>query len=336
MWLFWLGLGILCSAPLLLTAYLVVLHYQLRRLYLPTLMRIFQEKPLFVVPRGQPVDGAEDVRFPTPDGRSLSGCYLKAVGRRRGVILFGLEFGSNRWSCVPYCEHLLRAGFDVFAFESRSQGDSDPQPGYEPLQWVTEYEVTDTRAALDYLRGRPDADANGVGFFGISKGAGAGLQAAAADPYVRCLVTDGAFATYTTLVPYMRQWFRIYNNQYRRQGMLPPWYYGQVGLVGLRRIEAERGCRFAHLEKALPRLGSRPVLLIHGEGDTYIKPHMARVLFDRLRGPKELWVVPGARHNQALQVAEEEYRRRVLEFFERNLAVPAADDPGRNGSPNGR
>ena len=63
-------------------------------------------------------------RLCTADGIDLCGCYLKGSGPRRGVILFGLEFGSNRWACVPYCEHLLQNGYDVFAFESRGQGES--------------------------------------------------------------------------------------------------------------------------------------------------------------------------------------------------------------------
>ena len=153
-----------------------------------------------------------------PDGLTLRGCYLRAAAPRRGVILFGLEFGSNRWSCVPYCESLVANGFDVFAFEPRNQGDSDHQPGYEPLQWVTDFEVRDFQAALAYLKSRPDADPRGVGFFGISKGGGAGLLAAAGDPYVRCFVTDGVFATYTTMVPYMRKWIRIYSDRYWMQG----------------------------------------------------------------------------------------------------------------------
>ena len=123
--------------------------------------------------------GAEDVRFPTSNGLMLCGCYLRRRTLRRGVILFGLEFGSNRWSCLSYCEYLLHSGYDVFAFETRSQGNSEPQPGYEPLQWVTTFEVQDTLAALAYLKSRRDADPRGVGFFGISKGAGAGLIAAA-------------------------------------------------------------------------------------------------------------------------------------------------------------
>jgi pimeloyl-ACP methyl ester carboxylesterase len=321
---FWLGLLLTMLPGLLVSLWMAGLYAYLRRNYLHYIVRIFQEKPLFIVPRGQPVPGAEDVRFAAPDGRTLCGCYLRARPPRRGVILFGLEFGSNRWACLPYCEALLDDGYDVFAFESRSQGDSEPQPGYEPLQWVTAYEVEDTRAALAYLRGRPDADPAGVGFFGISKGAGAGLFAAGRDPSVRCCVTDGAFATYTTLVPYMRLWFRIYNDLHLMHGLLPSWYYGLVGLAALRRIEQERGCRYPHLEPQLGRLGPRPLLMIHGAADTYIKPDMARALFQRVRGPKDLWLVEGANHNQALQTAGPEYARRVLEFFDRHLGRPRA------------
>jgi fermentation-respiration switch protein FrsA (DUF1100 family) len=330
--LFWLGLLVTALPALAVGAWVVGLYFYLCRKYLHFIVRIFQEKPLFVVPRGQPVEGAEDVRFRTGDGRTLAGCYLRARPARRGVVLFGLEFGSNRWACVPYCESLLENGYDVFAFEARGQGDSDGQPGYEPLQWVTDFEVEDTRAALEYLKGRPDADPRGVGFFGISKGAGAGLFAAARDPYVRCCATDGAFATYTTLVPYMRIWFRIYNRSYDLHGLLPSWYFGIVGLTALRRIEKERGCRFPHLEKELPRLGSRPLLMIHGDADTYIKPHMAEALYERVAGPKEFWLVEGAKHNGALAVAGAEYERRVLEFFDRHLGGGGAPDTERRAT----
>ena len=52
--------------------------------------------------------------------------------------------------------------------------------------------------------------------------------------------------------------------------------------------------------------------MIHGGGDTYIKPEMAQALFELARGPKELWMVPKAKHNQALHVAGDEYQPRVV------------------------
>ncbi len=269
---FWIGFAVVWSVPVVLVIWLMANLVYLRWKYSHLVDRIFQERPLFIVPRGQPALEAEDVSFPNGDGQTLRGCYFRTAKRRRGVILFGLEFGSDRWSCRAYCDHLIEAGFDVFAFEPRSQGESDAQPGYEPLQWVTDFEVDDTATALAYLKNRPDADPRGVGFFGISKGGGAGLIAASRDRFVRCCVTDGVFGTYSTLVPYMRHYFRIYNNRYWFQGLFPSWYYGRIGLTALRRVARRRRCRFPHLEKRMPRLAplahdSRRSRHVHQAGD---------------------------------------------------------------------
>ena len=138
----------------------------------------------------------------------------------------------------------------------------------------------------------------------------------------------------------MRQWFRIYNNQYLLQGLLP--------VVVLRpdrpgRPAPDRARAAAAASRTWRRrcrqLAPRPLLMIHGGGDTYIKPEMAQALFDCAGEPKEFWLVEGAKHNQALHVAGDEYRRRVLEFFERHLAgqatapAPAAADGAASRTP---
>jgi pimeloyl-ACP methyl ester carboxylesterase len=327
LWL-WIVVAIL-AIPLLFVLAAALMYFHLVYRFLDVVVRCFMEKPLFIVPRGQPVPGAEDVKLLTPDGLTLRGCYLKAQQPRRGVILFGLEFGSNRWACTQYCEHLVAGGFDVFSFEPRGQGESDPEPGYEPLQWISNHEVADFKTAIAYLRNRPDSDPHGIGFFGISKGAGTGLLAAASEPYVCCFVTDGVFGTYTTVVPYMRKWISIYSNRRWIQAIMPNWMYGLVGRTGLRKIGRQNSCRFPHLERSIAKLAPRPLLMIHGGGDTYIKPDMARSLFDRAGQPKEFWLVDGAKHNQALVVAGEDYRRRVLEFFQRHLVDSPRPVPSR-------
>src|ERR1700738_3876757 len=155
--LFWLVTA--CVGVLLLvavTAFAIQAH--IMRVYFPHLVRIFQEKPLFITPFAKPVEDAEAVQCPSTDGVNLRGCYLRAAGNRKGVIVFGLEYGSNRWACLPFCERLRAEGFDIFSFEFRGQGESPVQAGYEPMQWVTNFEVEDFRAAIAYLKSRPDAD----------------------------------------------------------------------------------------------------------------------------------------------------------------------------------
>src|SRR5258708_30888889 len=106
------------------------------------------------------------------------------------------------------------------------------------------------------------------------------------------------------------------------QGLLRSWYYGVIGLIALKEIEGERRCRFPHLERKISQLAPRPLLMIHGGADTYIKPDIAQALFERAEELKEFLLVEGAKHNQALSEATEEDRRRVLDFFNQHLSDP--------------
>jgi pimeloyl-ACP methyl ester carboxylesterase len=325
-WL-WIVLGFVLLPPVAIGLVLSVLYLYLRWRYVPKLARIFEEKPLFIIPRGQPCDEAEPVALTTPEGLTLRACYFKTnVDERKGVILFGLEFGSDRWACRQYCEKLVASGYDVFTYEPRSQGESDKDPSYEPLQWVTDKDVADMKLAVNYLKKRPDADPQGIGIFGISKGGSTGYLVAAGEPAIRCLATDGAYATYTTVVPYMQRWIKIYSDRHLLQRVLPTWFYGLVGITGLNRVARNRGVIYPSVERAVSRL-TRPILMIHGESDNYIKPEMAKALYERAAGMKELWLVPKAKHNQAIALVEDEYHRRIVEFFDKHLAPVKPVEP---------
>ena len=254
---------------------------------------------------------AEDVRFPTAR-RPDAGRLLPASARGRAAASSCSAWNSapTAGRAVPYCEYLLAAGYDVFAFETRGQGDSDRQPGYEPLQWVTDFEVADAQAALAYLKSRPDADPRGVGFFGISKG-GRRRPAGRRPRSLRALLRHrrrlrhlhDAGAVHAAVVPHLQQPATAFRD------LCPSWYYGLVGLAGAAaRSSASAAAASRTWRRHLPRLAPRPLLMIHGEADTYIKPEMARgPVRPAPASPKELWLVEGAKHNQALH----DGRRRV-------------------------
>lgn len=313
-----LALLLLALPALIVLALIGYVYWYVQRHLMGNLERAFQERPLFVIPRGDADPTAEAIRIPTVDGQHLQAAYFKTTIPRRGVILFGIEYGSDRWSARPYCEGLLAAGYDVLAYEPRQQGQSDPIVGYEPLQWITEYEIADARAVVAYLLQRPDVDASRLGWFGVSKGANAGLAMLSECPQLRCAVTDGAFGLVSVITLFMRRWINIYNPNYLTHGLLPGGFYRWMGRIGIRRVEKQRKVRFYHLEPAMRRI-RQPLLMIHGGADTYISELMARTLFDLAKGPKEFWLVPGARHNQAMHVAGSDYPQRVVAFFDQHL-----------------
>jgi pimeloyl-ACP methyl ester carboxylesterase len=65
-----------------------------------------------------------------------------------------------------------------------------------------------------------------------------------------------------------------------------------------------------------------PVLLIHGTEDGHVPAWQSERIYELLWDPEQpertaLWLVPGASHLQSLEVAEEEYVRRTLDWFDK-------------------
>ena len=292
-----------------------VLTY-LGRKYGPVIGRIFEASPMFLPVQARPLAGGEEVRFPTEDGLSLAGSYFRCVsGRRLGIVVFCHEFLGNRHSVHHYADGLRDLGFDLFAFDFRNHGESDSEPGHEPLQWVSDRDSTDLRSALAYLRTRPDADPAGAGLFGVSRGGGVALVVAAEDPRVWAVVTDGAFPTRGTTLAYILRWAEIYVRTPWIRRMIPVSVYRYVGWVARRRSERRLDRRFPNLERAVRWLTPRPWLAIHGAQDNYIGPEIARELFRQAGDPKRFWLVEAAKHNRCREMAGSIYDRTVGDWF---------------------
>jgi fermentation-respiration switch protein FrsA (DUF1100 family) len=61
-------------------------------------------------------------------------------------------------------------------------------------------------------------------------------------------------------------------------------------------------------------------MLVHGDRDPYVSVAAVEELYAAAGEPKELWRVAEAEHREIDRVRPEEYRRRVVGFFERSLA----------------
>ena len=90
-----------------------------------------------------------------------------------------------------------------------------------------------------------------------------------------------------------------------------------VGWSGRRVAQRKLGCRLPDVERAASRLSPRPWLMIHGGKDAYIGPEIARLLFAEAREPKEMWIVPGAKHNRCRETQPEAYAERLAAFLAR-------------------
>jgi pimeloyl-ACP methyl ester carboxylesterase len=256
--------------------------------------------------------------------------HLNTPNRRacKGTIVFCHEFHSDMYSCARYARPLIEAGFDVFTFDFRGHGDSSSSRRYHPLQWPSDKELDDVLGACAYVEsalageGRP----TGIGLFGISRGAGAGLLAAASDPNIKAIVCDGAFSTRETLVALMKRWAYIFARVRLVYENHPDAFWRLLVWLLMRFAQPRLGCRFPSVRKALKEMQPRPILFIHGDKDSYIRTEQTRLLYEAAPSPKYLWVVEEARHNQSVVVEPRQYAARTIAFFRRHLAGEAVDE----------
>jgi pimeloyl-ACP methyl ester carboxylesterase len=317
----WFVLGLLGAAVLVDLA----IHVFTVIVVLP----IFERKPPFGVEPALPTPGSEPVTIPGQGGSTLRGSLHRSPrGGSRGLVIFCPELGGNHWQAPTYCGGLLDSGFDVLSFDFRSQGESDPIPNYEPIHWLTEYEVEDVLTVIAYSRSRSDLAGLPVGLLGISRGGGAALSAAARCRDVACIACEGAFATESMSLHYTLRWAALYAPDWLLR-FVPVWHL-RTSLRLVHRVSAwRRNCRYVHLESELPRLSQIPVLMVAGQRDTYVHADVTRNLCAIIPSPaKDFWIVEGAKHNMGRQVAPEEYDRRLVQLFS-HLQVDSVQRPAK-------
>ncbi len=288
--------------------------------------------PLSMGPRDFiPLTGGEPVEFRSFDGLTLRGVFYRANHgtSRRGTIIFAHEYASDKESCARYCRPLLEVGYDIFSFDFRGHGDSSPEPGYTPRQWVSDREVHDMVGAIalveDWLeaRGLPVR----LGLFGISRGAGAGIIASQNNPRISAILVDGAFSTDSTIEYLMRRWAYIFAKVRFVYENHPPVFWRFLRWAMIRQAEKDLSVVFPSVRKALMRMRPRPMFFIHGQKDTYIPVEQTETLYALASQPKYRWIVAGAKHNQSAIIQPDTYAARTVAFFDRYLAQrEPADD----------
>lgn len=247
----------------------------------------------------------EDVEFPAIDGSTLRGWFVPSTSLTTTAVIGVHGGGSNRSGFLGLLPELHERGYPVLLFDCRDQGVSD---GPDRGMGLGMRESADVVSALDFLEAR--------GFerfaaLGSSQGATSSILAAAIDSRIAAVVAQG---TGTTLYEMMRSnaalaafpdwWVRLFEQTVLwRTG--PPWH--EV---------VDNG---PNPGDVIDRIAPRAVFLIHGEHDEMAPLAQARENFARAGEPKQLWVVPGARHRGLREAAGTEYAPRVLAFLERHV-----------------
>jgi alpha-beta hydrolase superfamily lysophospholipase len=252
----------------------------------------------------------EDFDVRATDGALLHGWKVRAAKPNGDWVLVFHGVGDNRLGVVEHARILLMAGYGVVLMDARAHGASEgPMATYG---WLERH---DTRAVVDALEAAEHP--RHLFALGESMGAGIALQSAAIDPRIEGVAAEAAFAS-------LREASYDYAGL-RRSPLLGKTLFAPGTWTMIWRAERLAGLP---TEEVSPQkaVGARafPVFLICDEEDVALPCRHTKSIFDAARGPKEMWVVPGAYHTAALGTQPAEFRRRLLEFFDSvRLASPA-------------
>ncbi len=238
----------------------------------------------------------ETVVLTTPDGLNLHAWWLPQPTSEQVIIGCHGHTGGKH-ELLGISSRLWQAGFNVFLFDLRGRGQSDPFPNT-----LAGYELVDLETALAYVRQR--APTASIGLLGYSMGGVLSILLAAAHPQIHAVVADSSYSNAELVVA----------NKMRKivAGLAYP-LLAITSLVIAQRYGYTLGA--VRPSEAVARIAPRPLLLIHGTADSLVPVEHAEHLFAAAGEPKELWLVPDADHCGAYFLDRETYVARVRAFF---------------------
>lgn len=244
----------------------------------------------------------EPVAFPSRDGLKLRGWFIPAPSPR-GTVIFCHGHAGSLDPDLRYAPAFHKRGYNVLAFDFRGHGRSEGQ-----VVSMGTLERLDLLGAVDWLA-RRGIDRAGV--LGFSMGGRVAIRAAVETDAIAAVVSDGGPATLLEAV-----------SAGARERGLPGFLSGPVTRLALWLAGRRAGCDLTEADAVrwVGRLSPRALMLIHGGRDPFVSTAAVRELFAAAGEPKELWIVPEAGHRQVDRLRPEEYRDRVIGFFDRHLA----------------
>lgn len=245
-------------------------------------------------------------------GERMHALYIHAARptRRTAVIVHGYTDNAVRMLMIGYLyNHEL--GYNVLLPDLHGHGLSE---GNEvQMGWLDRLDVLQWTATADSLFSKNGQSTEMV-VHGISMGAATTMmlsgdiqQPPYERPFIKCMVED---CGYTSV-------WDEFRSELKARFHLPAfpllhladiacqWQYGW-GFRQASALEQVKKCTL-------------PMLFIHGDADTFVPTWMVYPLYEAKPQPKELWIVPGARHAVSYKENKAEYTARVKRFTEQYI-----------------
>ena len=247
----------------------------------------------------------EDVSFPTSGNITLKGWFFALEDFEAPTVIYAPATSKDQRSGLTLVPTLHEAGYQVLLFSYRGHGTSEGNP-FQFTYGAKESEDID--AAVRYLSEKKGIKK--IAAIGHSAGAVSILLSAARNPGIDAVVAVAAFASLEEI------W------ETSRPTIIPKTLLD----LTMRISELRKGFDRNQVRPmdVIGKIAPRPLLLIHGSEDQRITKNQVDQLFNAAEGPKYLWHVAGAGHDEVRSPGLDQLMPKIIGFLNQALNVTAA------------
>ncbi len=240
----------------------------------------------------------ESVQIPAPNESTVHG-WLVYGQPGNGIVLLAHSMRSNRLEMLSRARFLRDQGYSVLFIDLQAHGETAGEKITFGLR-----ESENIKASIVFLRKTFPTER--IGAIGVSLGAAA-IVLAKHDLKLSAVVLESLHPTIEEAV----------DNRLKL-------HFGNYGSVLLPLMLSQLSFYLDTSTEALSPITrinnlNAPLLIISGTEDAHTTQLETERLYAAARAPKELWIVPGARHFNMHTYAGREYEQRISAFLSQYL-----------------
>ncbi|MBO3335652.1 alpha/beta hydrolase [Clostridium perfringens] len=251
----------------------------------------------------------EDITLKSFDGLNLTSTLIMNENPTNKFIVLVHGVSICYVGSLKYFDIFYKNGFNVLIVNQRRHGKSEGK--YSTYGF---YEKYDVNMWIEYLKSRFGNDII-LGLHGESMGAGTVMETIPLNDSIKFVIEDCGYSNFHELIGF--QITHAYKNRLVRKILRPSLIFADFFM--------KTKAKFS-MKKIVPidivSSTSLPMMFIHGKEDYFVPWYMAVDLYKaKTKGYKELYLVEGAKHAEALEVNKILYEKKIMTFIEKALSL---------------
>ncbi|MDK0627635.1 alpha/beta hydrolase [Clostridium perfringens] len=251
----------------------------------------------------------EDITLKSFDGLNLTSTLIMNENPTNKFIVLVHGVSICYVGSLKYFDIFYRNGFNVLIVNQRRHGKSEGK--YSTYGF---YEKYDVNMWIEYLKSRFGNDII-LGLHGESMGAGTVMETIPLNNSIKFVIEDCGYSNFHELIGF--QITHAYKNRLVRKILRPSLIFANFFM--------KTKAKFS-IKKIVPidivSSTSLPMMFIHGKEDYFVPWYMSVDLYKaKTKGYKELYLVEGAKHAEALEVNKILYEKKIMTFIEKALSL---------------